>query len=88
MYIIYCLYFDDNTIYVGMTGNLRKRLIYHKRGKNKSTKNKNIKNVLEIERCGNRVQARIREKYWKSGAGRKKLKYYSGMEQSGSSRGS
>jgi putative endonuclease len=77
--------FSDGKHYTGMTSNLKKRLIYHKKGKIRSTKNKKIIGIVELEKCSNRLFAREREKFWKSGMGRSTIKH-SGVEQSGSSR--
>lgn len=71
-----------------MTKDLTRRIKEHQYGKTRSTKNREIVRVLRIEECVNRVLARKREKYWKSGCGKEKLKKYSGVEQSGSSGGS
>lgn len=73
-YTIYRLHFEEGGTYIGMTENLQRRLYEHERGKTKSTKNRNIILVESIEICENRSKAREREKYWKSGAGREKLK--------------
>jgi putative endonuclease len=88
MYTVYALQFDSGKLYVGMTNDLRRRIHEHRKGKTKSTKGKKIVAVLKIEECSDSLQARAREKYWKSGQGREKLKNYSGVEQSGSSLGS
>ena len=88
MYIVYALFYKDvKRIYVGMTNNLTRRVSEHRRGKTKSTKNRGDFSVSIIEECKTRKEAHEREKYWKSGCGKEFLKY-SGMEQSGSSRGS
>ncbi len=87
MYTIYALYFENGRIYVGMTSNLNHRIRDHKNGKTRSTKNRGIVTVKIIELCVTRTDARIREKYWKSGCGKEALKR-SGVEQSGSSSGS
>ncbi|NTU98447.1 GIY-YIG nuclease family protein [Candidatus Falkowbacteria bacterium] len=73
MYIVYALQFKDR-IYVGITSDLSRRLAEHSRGKTKSTKNRGEFTVLYIEECDNRINAREREKYWKSGCGKEKLK--------------
>lgn len=78
MYKIYALYFEIGRIYVGMTGNLNQRITDHKRQKVKSTKNRGSFKVRVIEECPNRDMARVREKYWKSGCGKEKLKIWSG----------
>ena len=88
MYTIYALEFDDGRWYTGMTENLARRIREHKRGKTRSTKNKTIVRVLKLEVCDSGIQARKREKYWKSSIGREQVKKYSGVEQSGSSLGS
>lgn len=72
-----------------MTSDLSRRTKEHQRGKVRSTRNKGKFVAKVIEECGDRKIARKREKYWKSGCGKEKLKkLYSGVEQSGSSRGS
>jgi putative endonuclease len=78
MYTIYGLNFDDGRIYVGMTDNLARRIKEHKRGRTKSTKNRGDFKIIKIEECDNRVTAREREKYWKSGCGKEQLKFWSG----------
>ena len=78
MYIIYGLNFDDGRIYVGMTDNLARRIGEHKRGRTKSTKNRGDFKIIKIEEYDNRITAREREKYWKSGCGKEQLKFWSG----------
>jgi putative endonuclease len=70
-----------------MTEDLDRRIGEHKKGKTRSTKNRGDFCVKVIEKCASRIEAREREKYWKSGIGKEELKY-SGVEQSGSSSGS
>jgi putative endonuclease len=75
MYVIYALFFENTgRIYVGMTSKLSQRITDHKRGKTKSTKNRGNFLVRIIEKCEDRESARNREKYWKSGCGKEKLK--------------
>ena len=57
-----------------MTSDLKQRIKDHKRGKTKTTKNKVIIKIGIIEKCENRVIARQREIYWKSGYGKERLK--------------
>ena len=57
-----------------MTSNLERKLREHRLGKTKSTKNRTIKSVQILEECKDRLTARNREKYWKSGIGREKIK--------------
>jgi putative endonuclease len=65
-------------IYVGMADDLEKRIREHKNGKTRSTKNKGSFFVKIIEKCNSRIEARKREKYWKSGCGKEKLKNLAG----------
>ena len=63
-----------NYIYVGMTDNLERRLKEHNAWKQKSTKAYIPYEILYTEVCSDRIQARTREKYWKSWIGKEKLK--------------
>lgn len=74
MYSIYALQFEDKRIYVGMTGDLERRIKEHRNGKTKSTKNRKIIRIFKIEERSTRIEARAREKYWKSGCGKEFLK--------------
>jgi len=74
MYTIYAIIFSNRNIYIGMTNDLDRRVKEHKRGKTKTTKNRSIKRILTIEKCKDRLYAREREKYWKSGCGKEFLK--------------
>ena len=75
MYIIYWLINEDKkSTYLGFTNNIKQRLEYHKKGKVKSTKNFGNFKAYKLEDCESLDQARIKEKYWKSSIGRKKLK--------------
>ncbi len=78
MFTIYALCFETDRIYVGMTGNLQQRISYHQRQKVKSTKHRGLFTVVIIEQCPDRISARAREKYWKSGYGKERLKIWSG----------
>ncbi|GGD47641.1 GIY-YIG nuclease family protein [Muriicola marianensis] len=61
-------------IYVGMTSNLEDRLRRHNRGWEKTTRPYAPFNLIYKEECASRKLARQREKYWKSGSGKEKLK--------------
>jgi len=75
MYIIYWLINKDtNRTYVGFSNNLKRRLLDHKNKKVKTTKNFGKLRCYILEKVDNLETARQREKYWKSAAGRKKLK--------------
>jgi len=61
-------------IYVGLTSDLTERLNRHNSGYEKTTKPYSPFKLIYSEVCTSRVEARIREKYWKSGIGKEKLK--------------
>ncbi len=75
-YFIYAIKSDkDNRIYVGMSSNIERRLEEHNNGQVFSTQNFRPWVLIFFEKCGNdRKYARQREKYWKSGSGKEKLK--------------
>ena len=56
-----------------MTNNLERRLIEHNLGKMKSTKAFIPWEIIYAEKFPNRIEARKREKYFKSAAGRRYL---------------
>lgn len=60
--------------YIGSTMNLQKRILNHNLGKNKSTKHGAPWKLIYCEISLNINDARAREKYLKSGMGRKYLK--------------
>jgi putative endonuclease len=77
MIIVYAIVsLVDGRIYVGQTKDLEKRLKEHNNGTTKSTKGYIPWRLFFQETCENREQARIREKYWKSGVGKEKLKLF------------
>ncbi|WP_034259794.1 GIY-YIG nuclease family protein [Altibacter lentus] len=63
-----------NYIYVGMTDNLERRVQQHNDGKKKTTKPYLPYILLYSESIDNRIDARTREKYWKSGTGKRQLR--------------
>ncbi len=65
---------NRNYIYVGMTTNLNRRLSEHNNGYNKTTKPYRPFELIIIEEFPDRDSARLREKYLKSGAGKKFLR--------------
>ncbi|OYD16231.1 endonuclease [candidate division WOR-3 bacterium JGI_Cruoil_03_44_89] len=73
-YYLYALVNNNGRIYVGISCNPKKRLKEHNSGKTKSTKGYRPWKIFFVERCNNRQEAREREKYWKSGIGKEKLK--------------
>jgi putative endonuclease len=65
---------NHNYIYVGMTQNIEERIKRHNDGRERTTKFYTPFELIYSEVCETRVQARIREKYWKSGVGKEKLR--------------
>lgn len=63
-----------NYIYVGMTADIEERFSRHNSGREKTTKPYAPFIILHTEECKDRKEARKREKYWKSGIGKEKLK--------------
>lgn len=75
MYVIYWLIAEDsNKTYVGFTSDINKRLGRHRQHVVKSTRDFSKFRCFILEQVKNVAEARSREKYWKSCAGRKKLK--------------
>ena len=60
--------------YVGYTSNLDERIRYHNNGKVMATKLLRPWRIIYTEKIDKITEAKHREKYWKSGAGRKNLK--------------
>ncbi|WP_299244405.1 GIY-YIG nuclease family protein [uncultured Aquimarina sp.] len=72
MYYVYVLYsVDYDKYYIGMTDNLERRLFEHNLGKTQSTKAFKPWKIVLKEVFETRQEARIREKYLKSAAGRR-----------------
>ncbi|WKD85187.1 hypothetical protein KCTC32516_00526 [Polaribacter huanghezhanensis] len=63
-----------NYIYVGLTNNLEKRLIRHNKGYKPTTKPYAPFQLIYSEITETRIEARAKEKYWKSGIGKEKLR--------------
>lgn len=77
MYFVYILQSEeDGRFYVGMTGDVERRLKEHNRGKSKSTKGYRPWKLMKIEEFDKRSDARIREKYLKGGSGKELIKYW------------
>lgn len=64
----------NQSLYKGMTNDLKKRVKQHNDGKCKSTASKRPLKLVYFEAVDNRLEARKREKYFKSGEGREFLK--------------
>jgi putative endonuclease len=65
---------NRNYIYVGMSNNLERRLYEHNQRQNKSTKAYAPFTLLYSESFDSRSDARVKEKYLKSGVGKAFLK--------------
>lgn len=77
MYFVYCLFsFKDKKTYIGHCNNLIERLKKHNSGQVKSTKYRRPLKLLFSEQFKTLQEAKKRELWWKSGAGRRKLKKY------------
>lgn len=74
MWYVYLLQNNDGRWYIGSTKDLQKRILTHNSGKNKSTKHGIPWKVIYCEISVNIKDARAREKYLKSGMGRRYLK--------------
>ncbi len=64
----------DKKFYVGMTNNLKRRIGQHNQGQVQSTKSRIPLKLVLSEKVEDRTVAREREKYWKSGSGREKIR--------------
>jgi putative endonuclease len=74
-FYVYLLESDkDQSWYIGYTNNLDKRLVEHNEGKSYYTKRKIPWKVIYYETSFNKYDAIAREKYLKTGMGRKYLK--------------
>jgi putative endonuclease len=75
MFYIYILKSkQDNKFYTGYSGNLRKRLIEHKRGNVDSTKNRRPLELIYYEAYGDKMSALKREKFLKTTKGKIQLR--------------
>ena len=75
MYYVYVLLSQkDRSFYIGYTSNLKARLNSHNKGENKSTKHKIPYKLIFYEAFLDRIDAKHREVYLKSGWGFRSLK--------------
>lgn len=74
MWYVYLLENKEKRWYIGSTNNIQKRILSHNKGKNQSTKHWIPWKLIYCEISTDRNDARAREKYLKSGMGRKYLK--------------
>ena len=74
MYFTYVLQSEkDNQFYIGFTKELRKRIALHNEGKVRATTGRRPLTFIYYEACLNEVDAVKREKYLKTGYGRRYL---------------
>jgi len=81
MYYVYILLSEkDGKFYTGSTNDLKRRFNEHNSGQVDSTKNRLPMKLIYYEACIDEIDARKREKFLKSGMGkryiRNRLKYY------------
>jgi putative endonuclease len=74
MWYVYLLQNKAKKWYIGSTKDLQKRILVHNSGKNKATKYGIPWKIIYFEVGLNKEDAHAREKYLKSGMGRKYLK--------------
>jgi len=75
MFFVYAIRsINRNYIYVGLTSNIEERVLRHNSGFEKTTKPYAPFQLIYSEKAENRVEARKREKYLKSGVGKEFLK--------------
>lgn len=75
MFFVYVIQSQiDRRLYKGFTADLDKRIVEHNSGKTKSTKGYIPWKLVYYEKVKTRIEARKREKYFKSGIGREFLK--------------
>lgn len=74
-YYVYIIQSKKNKfLYTGITADLRKRFKEHNGGKSTYTKSRGSFELIYYEACKNLTDARSREKYLKSGMGKRYLK--------------
>ena len=71
-YVLECV--KDRGFYVGMSSSVERRLKEHNAGYSRSTRSRLPFELIYVERCDSRLEARKREKFLKSGAGREFLR--------------
>ena len=73
-YTVYILKSENGKLYKGLTNNLTRRLVEHRNGKTITTSKMGELTVVYTEKFDNFNNARKRELYFKSAAGRRFLK--------------
>jgi len=75
MFYVYAISsIEKNYIYVGLTSNFEERLKRHNGLKERTTKFYAPFKLIYLEEAITRIDARVREKYWKPGIGKEKLR--------------
>ena len=75
MYYVYVLRSNKNgRLYTGYTSDLQKRLTEHRQGKSQYTTHRGPYELIYYEACMNTNDAHAREKYLKTGMGKRYLK--------------
>ena len=74
MFYTYVLRCNDGNLYIGSTGNLRRRIIEHQTARVTATASRLPITLVYYEACRSEVSARLREKQLKTGFGRAYLK--------------
>jgi putative endonuclease len=69
-YGVYILLCSDNTYYTGYTTNIKNRLIAHKKGENKYTKDRLPIQLVHFSSFANKQKAYDFERYLKTGSGK------------------
>ena len=72
---------QDDVIYVGIANDCQKRLKEHNSGKSKYTSGHRPWRLFYTEYAGDAIAARDREKYFKTAAGKRRLKAILGAER-------
>lgn len=74
MYFTYVLLSEkDGKRYIGWTNNIKERITKHSQGKVVATKNRRFLKLVYLEGCLRKSKAVKREKYFKTGFGRRFL---------------
>jgi putative endonuclease len=74
MFYTYVLRCGDGNLYIGSTGNLRRRIVEHQAGRVTATASRLPVTLEYYEACRSEDRARLREKQLKTGFGRAYLK--------------
>ncbi len=74
MFVVYILQDNEGNLYKGMTSDIERRFREHVSGKTKTTRSMVGLRVIYTEEYETSLDARLREKYLKSAAGRRFLK--------------